>query len=136
MGRSAVVGALLGPIFGILRAIPAIALVPLFILYFGIGELSKVLVIFTTAFYYMVLNSAAGAAAASELLLKAGMGVGLRGRHLFMKVVLPTSLPFILAGLRVAGAIDLREKTDPVRVRENFDFLTLERIRKCPRECV
>jgi ABC-type nitrate/sulfonate/bicarbonate transport system permease component len=128
MGRSGVVGALLGPVFGILRAIPAIALVPLFILYFGIGELSKVLVIFTTAFYYIVLNSAAGAAATSELLLKAGMGVGLRGRHLFMKVVLPASLPFILAGLRVAGAISwaLLVASELIAAQEGLGYIVMD----------
>ena len=60
MGYSRTVNAMLQPVFGFFRPIPPIAFIPLVIIWFGIGELAKILLIFAASFNYTVLNSAAG----------------------------------------------------------------------------
>jgi len=79
MGSNRIANAILGPIFSFLRPIPPIAFIPLMILYFGIGEFSKVALIFLAALYYVVLNSSAGVRTVPQDLVRAGQNMGLSG---------------------------------------------------------
>ncbi|HEV8474816.1 MAG TPA: ABC transporter permease [Methylomirabilota bacterium] len=105
MGMSRVVSAVLSPVFAFLRPIPPIAFIPLMILYFGIGEFSKVVLIFMAALYYVVLNTAAGVAAVPADLISAGRNLGLTRVQLFRHVILPAALPHVLTGARTATAV-------------------------------
>ncbi len=105
MGSSRLAHAILGPIFSFLRPIPPIAFIPLMILYFGIGEFSKVALIFLAALYYVVLNSSAGVRTVPQDLVRAGQNMGLTRVQLFSKVVFWAALPHIMTGVKTATAI-------------------------------
>ncbi len=105
MGASPVVYAILSPIFAFLRPIPPIAFIPLMILFFGIGEFSKVFLIFTAALWYVVLNTSAGVRTVSQDLLRAGQNLGLTRLQLFRHVLFWAALPHILTGVKTATAI-------------------------------
>ena len=85
-----------------LRPIPPLGLIPLFILWFGIGELSKILLILTSVFLIMMVNAQAGTRSCPLDLTRAALSLGARRGHLFRYVVLPAALPQIMTGLRVS----------------------------------
>jgi NitT/TauT family transport system permease protein len=105
MGYSSTVNAALVPIFGFFRPIPPIAFIPLMILWFGIGELSKILLIFAASFNYTVLNSAAGMRAVPEQLVRKGRNLGLTSHQLFLSVMLPAAMPHIFTGIKTSAAV-------------------------------
>lgn len=95
------------PFVDALYPIPKIALLPLFILWLGIGETSKIALIALGVFFPVALNTYAGAKNVPPLLLR--VSVSFRARPLFLlsRVILPASLPMIWAGLRIAAATSL-----------------------------
>jgi ABC-type nitrate/sulfonate/bicarbonate transport system permease component len=105
MGYNRTINAALVPIFGFFRPIPPIAFIPLMILWFGIGELSKVLLIFAASFNYTVLNSAAGMRAVPEQLIRKGRNLGLTRWQLFTSVMLPAAMPHIFTGIKTSTAV-------------------------------
>ena len=105
MGYFPAVDAVLSPLFAFIRPIPVIAFIPLVILYFGIGEFSKVLLISVTAFWYVVLNTANGVRSVPALFIQAAENLGLSRRQLFRHVMLPAAMPFIIVGLKTAAAL-------------------------------
>lgn len=105
MGHNRIINAVLSPIFGFIRPIPPIAFIPLMILWFGIGETSKILLIFAASFNYTVLNSAAGMRAIPEQLLRKGRNLGLTRWQLFYSVMLPAAMPHIFTGIKVSTAV-------------------------------
>lgn len=105
MGYSRTVNAMLQPVFGFFRPIPPIAFIPLMIIWFGIGELGKVLLIFAASFNYTVLSSAAGMRSVPVHLVRAGTNLGLTRRQLFASVMLPAAMPHILTGVKTSAAV-------------------------------
>ena len=105
IGRVKVLEALVFPWFAFLRPIPAIAFVPLVILWFGIGEFSKISVIFFSSFLYMLVATIAAVKGVPEQLLRAGSSLGAKGKKLFLYLILPAALPQILTGIRIGSAI-------------------------------
>jgi NitT/TauT family transport system permease protein len=105
MGYNRTINAVLAPIFGFFRPIPPIAFIPLMILWFGIGELSKVLLIFAASFNYTVLTSAAGMRAVPEQLIRKGRNLGLTRWQLFTSVMLPAAMPHIFTGIKTSTAV-------------------------------
>lgn len=99
------VSAVFSPFLGILRPIPPIAFIPLVVLYFGIGEFSKILLIFMAALWYVTLNTAAGVKAVPNDLMRAGRNMGLKGWQLFAHVIFPSALPYIMTGIKTATAV-------------------------------
>ena len=97
----AVDAALLAPA-EIVRPIPPLGLIPLFILWFGIGELSKTLLIFATVFLIMMVNAQAGARGCSTDALRAAQSMGASRWQIFRFVVFPSAAPQITTGLRVS----------------------------------
>ena len=83
-----------------LYATPTIALAPLFILWFGIGIWSKVLVVIFLVLFPVTINTEAGLRTTSERLIEMLKSFGASGPQIFFKVSLPSALPFILAGPR------------------------------------
>ncbi len=84
-----------------LYATPTIALAPLFILWFGIGIWSKVIVVISLVLFPVTINTEAGLRTTSERLIEMLRSFGATRRQIFLKVSLPSALPFILAGLKL-----------------------------------
>ncbi len=84
-----------------LYATPTIALGPLFLLWFGIGIWSKVLVVITLVVFPVAINTEAGLRTTSERLIEMLRSFGATRRQIFVKLSLPSAAPFVLAGLKL-----------------------------------
>ncbi|WP_400997453.1 ABC transporter permease [Agromyces sp. GXQ0307] len=104
VGLSRLGDVLLSPTLGAVRAVPSLAWVPLLILWFGIGEDSKVILIAIGAFFPVYTIVAASLRHVDRRLLEAGRAFGLRGPTLFATVQLPAVVPSVIAALRLALA--------------------------------
>lgn len=102
MGSSKTAEAIIKPLFEFLRPIPPIAWIPLAILWFGIGEKSKYFIIWLGAFINVTLNAYEGAKRTDETLTGAACMLGADKIQVFTKIILPSSMPQIFAGLQVA----------------------------------
>lgn len=96
---------MLNPLFTILRPIPAIALVPVAIVWFGIGDGSKYFVIAYTVFLAVWLNTHHGMEHIPTLYIRAARSLGASRLREFAMVVVPASAPHIVAGLRFGAAL-------------------------------
>jgi NitT/TauT family transport system permease protein len=105
MGRSRFIGALLDPLFSGTYAIPKLALFPIFIFVFGIGSLSKVVLIFLECLYPIVVMTYQGARDVNRALLWSAQNMGASRAAILRRVVIPATTPFIFAGFRVAVPI-------------------------------
>ncbi|WP_413729978.1 ABC transporter permease [Sodalis sp. RH22] len=99
MSKSA--GFFIEPLFEILRPIPPLAFLPMLVLWFGIGELSKVTFIAYSAFFPIFTASVDGVKHVDKLLLRAGASLGANKKQMFRYVVLPAATPFIFTGLKL-----------------------------------
>ena len=99
-GRSPRLHALLDPALQALRSIPSLAWVPLFLLWLGIGETSKVALIGLGVFFPVYLNVTMGITAIDRSLLEVAALFSYRGTRLARHVLLPAALPAFIAGLR------------------------------------
>jgi len=102
MGRIRMVEYVLEPYVNALYSTPSIALIPLFILWFGVGLASKVIIIFTLSVFIVIINTFTGVKNLSQSVIDIGAAFGASERQIFWKVVLPAALPFIMTGLRLA----------------------------------
>ena len=84
-----------------LYATPTVALAPLFILWFGIGIFSKVVVVAVLVLFPVAINTEAGLLTTSRQLIETVRSFGANSRQVFFKVSLPSALPFIFAGLKL-----------------------------------
>ena len=91
----------LDPFITFLYATPRIVLLPLFIIWFGIGVESKIAVVFLGAIFAVVINTAAGVRNLDVNLIKVARSFGASDLALFRTIALPGSVPFILTGLRL-----------------------------------
>jgi len=95
----------LSPLVFLSYPVPKIVLLPLFMLWFGIGDLSKILIIALACFYPMYINAYYGARATPRILVWSARNMGAGGERIFRRVVLPAALPYLFAGMRVALAL-------------------------------
>jgi NitT/TauT family transport system permease protein len=95
----------LEPFLNLLRPIPAIALVPVAIVWFGIGEGSKYFVISYTVFLAVWLNTHAGASDVASTYIRAARSLGASKFREFFEVIIPASAPHIVVGLRLGAAL-------------------------------
>lgn len=93
------------PLIEMIRPISPLALLPLMILWFGIGNSSKVIIIFKASLFPILLNTIAGVKGVDIKLIQAARTLGANPRQVFYRVVLPASLPTILTGLRISTAL-------------------------------
>lgn len=98
---------LLTPLLELFRNTAALALLPVFTLLLGIGELSKVSIVAYAAFFPVLLNTVAGVRTVDPLLVRAARTLGLSNLQLFAKVVLPSAVPTIFTGIRMAGTASI-----------------------------
>jgi ABC-type nitrate/sulfonate/bicarbonate transport system permease component len=95
------------PVLHGLRSVPSIALVPLAIIWFGIGETSKIALITWGAFFPVWINTFLGARDVSAVFVRSAESLGCRGWRMLFRIILPAALPLILAGLRQALTVAL-----------------------------
>jgi NitT/TauT family transport system permease protein len=107
VGVSSLAEAIGTPLIAATFPIPKIALLPLLILWLGIGEASKVAVIMLGVFFPMAINTYAGVRHADPLLLRAAVSFGAGRWSLVRKVMLPSALPMIFAGLKLGAGTSL-----------------------------
>ncbi|WP_426115011.1 ABC transporter permease [Massilia sp. PWRC2] len=101
MGASNRVYAWLNPLFQLLRPIPPIAYIPLSILWFGLGNPPAVFLIVLGAFFPVLMNTIAGVRQVDSIYLRAAKNLGASQRTMFLRVILPAAVPYILAGVRI-----------------------------------
>lgn len=104
-GRLTDLDAYLSPILQMFRPLPPVAIIPLIIVWFGIGEMSKVLSIAFAVFFPVWVNADLGARRVPNTFLWSARTLGCRYPSLIWRVILPSSLPFIVGGLRVGIAM-------------------------------
>ena len=104
MGRFKAVEGFVLPLVSVLSPIPSLAWVPVFILWFGLGDAASVALVFYAATFPIILNTWTGVRSVNRIWVRAAETMGAGAGDLFRKVVLPGSLPFVIAGLRQAFA--------------------------------
>jgi NitT/TauT family transport system permease protein len=90
------------PLINFFRALPPIALIPLVIVYFGIGETAKVVILFYASFFAGVIVMYEGIAQISPIFVRVARTLGATDSEIFRKVIVPLAIPHMLTALRVA----------------------------------
>ncbi|MFD1956146.1 ABC transporter permease [Paenibacillus thailandensis] len=101
MSRFRIVEFWISPLLNLTGPIPALALLPLFIIWFGIGEFPKVLLIAWTTFVPMLTYTLDGLKSVNPLLIRSATSLGASQRQIFTRVILPSAIPNILVGSQV-----------------------------------
>ena len=102
MGATHLARDVLTPPLEFFRNIPPIAMVPVVISIFGIGELGKYFIISYATTIVMIINTAAGVTATPRIRIRAAQCLGADKKDIFLRIVLPSAWPYILSGLRIA----------------------------------
>jgi NitT/TauT family transport system permease protein len=92
----------LDPLINFFRALPPIALIPLVVVYFGIDEPAKVIILFYASFFAGVIVMYEGVAQISPIFVKVSRTLGASDGEIFLKVIVPLTMPHTLTALRVA----------------------------------
>jgi NitT/TauT family transport system permease protein len=92
---------LVEPILTFFRFVPAIALTTLFLMWFGVGESSKVALVLYSTFFPMLVNTIAGVASTDKSLIEAASCMGAKKVRVFFTVIVPSSVPYIFTGVRL-----------------------------------
>lgn len=93
-----------GPLLAFLAQVNPFTLVPIFVLFFGIGELSKSVMVFWVCLWPLIIHTVTGVKEVDPLLVRAARTMGCGPARMFFKVILPAAAPGIFAGLRSAAA--------------------------------
>lgn len=101
------VGEVLSPLLSVFLNTAAVALLPVFTLILGIGDVSKISIIAYASFWPVLYNTISGAKNVDPLLIKSARSLGVSNIRLFQKVVLPAAVPTIFTGIRLAGAASI-----------------------------
>jgi NitT/TauT family transport system permease protein/taurine transport system permease protein len=104
LGRIRVLHDLLDPIMELLRYLSPTAMIPIAVIWFGIGELSKYFLIFWGTFFIVLINTTAGVWRAPITRQRAAECLGANRLQIFLMVVIPSAVPYIVTGMRVAMA--------------------------------
>ncbi len=104
MGRSRRAEDIFLPLASICAPIPGIAYAPLFLLWFGLGDFSTILLVGFVSAFPILFNTWTGVKAVKEIWIRAAHSMGADDRRLFRKVILPGALPYMLTGLRLGLA--------------------------------
>jgi ABC-type nitrate/sulfonate/bicarbonate transport system permease component len=102
MGWRVRVGYALDPLMTMFYASPLVALAPLVIVFFGVGVSGKAIIIFLLSLFPFVFNTQAGVRAVDPLLINVLRSMGASERELYLKLIIPSVLPYIVAGARIA----------------------------------
>ena len=102
MGWRTRVGWALDPLMTVFYASPLVALSPLIVIFFGVGMSAKTLIIFFLSVFPFVFNAYAGVRAVDPLLINVVRSLGGKEMDLYLKVIVPSVLPYVVAGARIA----------------------------------
>ena len=102
MGRYRLAEYLLDPYVYALDATPRVALIPLLLLWFGLGAPAKIAVVFLSGIFPVLMNTFSGVRTVSGGLVDVGRAYGAGEGKIFTKIIMPAALPFIMAGVRLA----------------------------------
>jgi NitT/TauT family transport system permease protein len=100
-------GNILNSLLQLFRNMPTLALLPVFVMFFGIGEFSKVMVILWGVMWSTLLNTISGVHNVDPQLIKASRSMGASPLRLFGTVILPASMPYIFAGMRISATVSI-----------------------------
>ncbi|ACT00381.1 ABC transporter permease [Paenibacillus sp. JDR-2] len=116
---------LLNPVMELFRNTAALALLPVFMLILGIGETSKIAIVLFACTWPILLNTIAAVGNVDPLLIKSARSMNLSSFKLFIKVILPASVPTIFTGIRMAGtgAILVLIAAEMVGAKEGLGYL-------------
>jgi len=119
---------LLSPLVFLTYPVPKIVMLPVFMLWFGIGDLSKVLIIALACFYPTFINAYYGARATPRILVWSARNMGATQAQIFRRVVLPGALPLVFAGMRVSLALSfiVMFATEMINARSGLGHLIRE----------
>jgi ABC-type nitrate/sulfonate/bicarbonate transport system permease component len=119
---------MLSPLVFLTYPVPKIVMLPVFMLWFGIGDLSKILIIALACFYPMFINAYYGARATPRILVWSARNMGASEAQIFRRVVLPAALPLIFAGMRVSLALSfiVMFATEMINARSGLGHLIRE----------
>lgn len=119
--------AFVDPLLQLFRQVSALALFPVFLLFFGIGEASKIAIIFWAAFWPVLLNTISGVKQVEKLLIHSALSMGASRGFIFFKVILPAAAPSIFTGIRLAGAYSITAlvAAEMIGSHAGLGFLTL-----------
>lgn len=101
MGLSPTVRGILDPLIELYRPVPPLAYLPLMVIWFGIGETSKILLIYLAIFAPVAMSALAGVKSAQQVRIRAAQSLGASRLQVLLFVILPGALPEILTGLRI-----------------------------------
>lgn len=104
LGRIRLVNELLDPVIELLRYLSPTAMIPIAVIWFGIGETSKYFLIFWGTFFIVLVNATAGVMRAPIIRQRAAECLGANQFQIFVMVVIPSSAPYIVTGMRIAMA--------------------------------
>ncbi|AIF51176.1 ABC transporter permease [Pelosinus sp. UFO1] len=107
MGLSPVIRSALEPMIAATYPIPKLALMPLILLIFGLGETSKIFTIAIGVFYLVVINTMAGVLSIDKIYLDVAQNFGANRKNFYLTVALPGALPMIFAGLKLGMGMAL-----------------------------
>jgi NitT/TauT family transport system permease protein len=118
---------IIDPLYQLLRQVSAFALFPVFMLFLGIGESSKIAIIVWAAFWPVLLNTISGVKQVERIFVDCARSMGASQGFIFAKVVFPAALPQILTGVRLAGAyaITALVAAEMIGARSGLGFYTL-----------
>lgn len=107
MGWFRAVHAFFDPLIAATYPVPKIALLPLFLILFGLGETTKIVTVAVAVFFVVLITTANGVRLVDPILIEAAQSYGAKGRRLFFQVILPATLPAIFTGLRLGLGVAL-----------------------------
>lgn len=127
IGRVRIVREATDPLIELIRPISPVAIVPLAMLWFGIGELSKYFIIVYATVIVVMLNTAAGVSRTPSTRIRAARCLGADEFQVFRKVVLPSAVPYILTGMRIALGFSFMGivAAELIGAREGLGFLIM-----------
>jgi len=103
LARSAFWGRVFSPFIDIANSTPRFALAPLFVLFFGLGLVTKVVLVFSVAFFVMLINTIAGASSVDPNHIRFAQLVGVSRWELLSKVIMPATTNWLVAGMRLSA---------------------------------
>jgi len=103
LARSPFWGKVFHPFIDLANSTPRFALAPLFVLIFGLGMMTKVVLVFSVVFFVMLINTIAGASAIEKNYIRFAQLVGVSKRQLFLKVIVPATAGWLIAGMRIGA---------------------------------
>jgi NitT/TauT family transport system permease protein len=104
MGRSKRAEDIFLPLVSIVAPIPGLAYAPLFLLWFGLGNIAAVLLVGVVASFPVIFNTWTGVKAVKEIWVRSAQSMGANDKSMFRHVILPGALPYVLTGLRLGLA--------------------------------